>query len=561
DNDNNIIITGTFTGSCDFDPGTGVATLLSAGSMDIFLAKYNGAGNYLWAIRVGAALADDVFSIALDTTSYIYITGGFYNTVDFDPGAGLASLTSAGSKDIYVAKYDAEGNYVNAIALGSVNIDEGNVVSIDGEGNVLVGGGFTNTIDFDASASVFNITSNGSRDIFLALYSNTFSFKWAKAMGGDDYETLKAISLDASDNIYITGGFEEIADFDPSAEFTLIEDGGEGADTEIYFAKYLSCPIAYYADVDADGFGDPFSSDSICEDIPPIGFVLNSFDCNDANSLVNPDATEICNSIDDDCDGMMDDTELIATITPAGATVFCKPGSVVLNANTGAGYTYQWKKNGVNIPGATLSSYTATMTKNYSVIITAGLCVDESDVVAVTAVDKPNAAITNVETTNDLCFDSSIKLKTSNVAGYTYQWYKGATGISGATSNVYLATTPGNYKVRVTNALGCFKISPPYAIIETCKLGSGIYAHKLLIYPNPASETINFEISTGYKTNIAVEIVIINSLGENIYEGSSVIQNGSLIENISLKNIPAGIYNLEIYNEEFQLNEQFMLSK
>ncbi|MCD6011820.1 MAG: hypothetical protein K0Q79_1682 [Flavipsychrobacter sp.] len=83
-----------------------------------------------------------------------------------------------------------------------------------------------------------------------------------------------------------------------------------------------------------------------------------------------------------------------ATITPAGPTTFCSPGSVVLNANTGAGITYQWQVGGVNIPGATASSFTASTAGNYTVIVTFGACVVTSAPTTVTVLSATPGPIT-----------------------------------------------------------------------------------------------------------------------------------------------------------------------
>jgi len=69
--------------------------------------------------------------------------------------------------------------------------------------------------------------------------------------------------------------------------------------------------ITYYADVDADGFGDASNSVSTC-DGAPAGYTLNTTDCDDNNAAVNPAAVEICNTIDDDCNGLVDENVLVA---------------------------------------------------------------------------------------------------------------------------------------------------------------------------------------------------------------------------------------------------------
>ncbi|MBC8172503.1 MAG: T9SS type A sorting domain-containing protein, partial [Chitinophagales bacterium] len=246
---------------------------------------------------------------------------------------------------------------------------------------------------------------------------------------------------------------------------------------------------------------------------------------------------------------------ITSTITPSGPTTFCKPGSVILNAPIDASYIYQWKKNGVDIPGATSSSYTSiNTTANYQVYITNGTCDDISDSLLITANMKPNAVVNNLDATNDLCFDESIKLKANNGAGLTYQWFKGATPISGATTQIFFATTPGNYKVRVTNTFGCMKISLPYSIIETCRMGNDTDSELAVnVYPNPAHTEL-FIQTTGFNAE-EIKVNMYNSTGQKIF---SVVNNNTEIMQINISEFPAGIYTVLISDNDQTGVKQFV---
>ncbi|HMT29472.1 MAG TPA: hypothetical protein PKD91_09365, partial [Bacteroidia bacterium] len=148
-----------------------------------------------------------------------------------------------------------------------------------------------------------------------------------------------------------------------------------------------------------------------------------------------------------------------ATITPTGSTTFCAGGSVTLNANTGSGLTYQWKKYGNPIAGATLPTYTATTAGVYKVTVTNNTgCSATSSNLTVTVNALPTAAITAGGSTA-ICPGSSVNLNANTGAGLTYQWRKYSNDIAGATNSTYAVTSAGQYKVRVTNANGCSKNS------------------------------------------------------------------------------------------------------
>ncbi|MBX7109526.1 MAG: T9SS type A sorting domain-containing protein [Chitinophagales bacterium] len=111
----------------------------------------------------------------------------------------------------------------------------------------------------------------------------------------------------------------------------------------------------FYADTDQDGFGDAGISTLACD--APSGYVANGSDCSDANAAIYPGAPDLCNLIDDDCDGQIDENMLTATISPAGTVTECKDVKVTLTANTGPGITYTWYRNNVILAGETQSTY------------------------------------------------------------------------------------------------------------------------------------------------------------------------------------------------------------
>jgi hypothetical protein len=233
----NSYVTGYFAGTVDFDPGPGTQPLTSAGNYDIFLAKYDALGNYVWAKKMGSSLGNDIGSgLVLDASGNCYIAGHFYNTVDFDPGAGTQNLSAAGNSDIFLAKYDASGNYVWAKSMGSANNDMGYALAIDASGNSYITGSFIGTVDFDPGTGTQNLMAAGGSDIYLAKYDGAGNYIWAKSMGGStDNDVAYGVAIDASGNSYITGSFMGTADFDPGAGTqNLIASGS----TDIFLAKY-----------------------------------------------------------------------------------------------------------------------------------------------------------------------------------------------------------------------------------------------------------------------------------------------------------------------------------
>ncbi|MEZ4771866.1 MAG: T9SS type A sorting domain-containing protein [Bacteroidia bacterium] len=217
DNQNNIYVTGYFGGTVDFDPGAGTSTLTSHGSEDVFLLKLDDSGNFLWANAMGGNKSDIGLSVATDPSGDVFITGYFDGTGDFDPGAGVYNLTSAGFIDIFVQKTDASGNLLWAVSIGGTGFEEGHAMATDGLGNVFVTGYFEKTVDFDPGAGGFPLTTNGGADVYILKLDPAGSLLWATSFGSGSDDGGLSIATDLHGNVYTTGFFAGIADFDPGA--------------------------------------------------------------------------------------------------------------------------------------------------------------------------------------------------------------------------------------------------------------------------------------------------------------------------------------------------------
>jgi gliding motility-associated-like protein len=223
----NVYLTGIFFSSCDFDPGPGVFTLASAGNEDVFIVKLDAAGNLAWANRLGSGLFDRSNSIALDKTGNVYVTGYFLQTVDFDPGAGVFTMTAQGGEDMFIVKFTNNGGFLWAKQMGGPQFEGGYSVSVSALGNIYASGIFLGTADFDPGPAVFNLTSSGLSDAFVCKLDGDGNFKWARSTGGTGYMRSFVNDIDAAENIYTTGFFDKQVDFDPGPASFLLTSFGE----------------------------------------------------------------------------------------------------------------------------------------------------------------------------------------------------------------------------------------------------------------------------------------------------------------------------------------------
>ena len=234
----NVYMTGLFYETIDFDPGIGVAELTSiAGYADIFFAKYDADGNYLWAISMGStAGSESGHAIITDFDDCVYLLGHFYNTMDANPGVGVAELHSVGEKDIFITKFATNGNLIWAKSLGSIDNDLVYGATVDYEDNIIITGTYAGNIDFDLSSTTHIVNGIGERDIFIAKYDSSGAFIWAKGIGSPSDDESYDIATDQTGNVFITGFFRETVDFnpDPVGEALLVSQGS----SDIFVAKY-----------------------------------------------------------------------------------------------------------------------------------------------------------------------------------------------------------------------------------------------------------------------------------------------------------------------------------
>ncbi|MEO6167461.1 MAG: sulfatase-like hydrolase/transferase, partial [Chitinophagales bacterium] len=224
----------------------------------------------------------------------------------------------------------------------------------------------------------------------------------------------------------------------------------------------------FYADADQDGFGNY----SIRLELPnkPSGYVADKTDCDDANASVHPGANDICNGIDDNCNHLIDENAIIATITPAGNVSVCEGTEVLLTANGGAGISYQWIRKSKNLVGETNQSYSTKKDASYSVLETNTFdCAATSAKTKLTVLAVPAATIIPL-TATDLCFVDTVILQANGGTAYTYQWKKGSK-ILAETNQVIKTTKSGTYKVTITNQQGCSKTSNGFKVTNSCKEG------------------------------------------------------------------------------------------
>ena len=206
------------------------------------------AQNHQWTKTFGVSPETTLSrAIAIDPNGNVLTVGTFLGTIDFDPGAGISTLTStsgASGKDVYISKLDAAGNFLWAKRLGGPdninfpNSANGLSITTDLSGNVIVGGSFSGEVDInpDLVANV-TLTSLGGADGYILKLSPNGDYLWSQQIASTIGDFTNGVTTDATGNIFAIGSFGGTTDFDASAATASVTSIGQA---DIYILKLTS---------------------------------------------------------------------------------------------------------------------------------------------------------------------------------------------------------------------------------------------------------------------------------------------------------------------------------
>ncbi|WP_299461803.1 RHS repeat-associated core domain-containing protein [uncultured Microscilla sp.] len=205
----NVYVTGFFKGIATFDHiVVSTPTPHNVLNSNMFVAKYDTQGNLQWVSRSSDANVAQGKGVKVDPSGNVFVSGWFYSTIDFN---GAKQMTSVGESDPFLAKYDANGNFLWAQSGGSDMLDHAYNMEVDQAGNAYLLGNFADTSTFSGQS----IESKGLQDFFVAKYTPAGTLAWIKSGGGSGNESgLNRAIVDAAGNVYMTGHFKQNISFD-----------------------------------------------------------------------------------------------------------------------------------------------------------------------------------------------------------------------------------------------------------------------------------------------------------------------------------------------------------
>jgi len=206
DANGNIIIVGYYGSSTVDSVRFDGIKIITNGQRDCFVVKYNNSGIVQWGVTGGGiSSGEQANDVAIDNVGNIYVTGVFTDTANF---SGIV-LNGKGGTEVFIAKYNLNGQIVWAKSVGGIKSDDGSGIALDKFGNVYVVGRFDSAAVFGST----QVVGNGGYDAFITRYDTAGNFIWVKYGGGTGSDYLKDIECDASGNIFGTGYFSAQATF------------------------------------------------------------------------------------------------------------------------------------------------------------------------------------------------------------------------------------------------------------------------------------------------------------------------------------------------------------
>lgn len=588
DDFNNIYLTGYFeAGSVDFDPGPSIYQLSTAFA-DMFIAKYDSSGNFIWAKNIPINNSYSSNAVSVDNNGDLYIVGSFYDTVDFDPGPGVINFSSNGYEDVFIIKLNSSGNVIWAKTIGGLYGDAAIEISFDNNNNLIATGTFRGTIDLNPGVGVYNKTALGNKDCFILKLTATGNFMWAKCIQGTGMEEPRDLRVDTQGNLIIAGIFTYIVDFDPG--ISIYADTSASLNYDFFILKLDSTGNFEWVYTNGDTIGDFCTSIQLDANnkIYALGGFTGTVDFDDGQgvySLTSTDSADVyilkLNELGEflwarKFGGGSTDVGLSNTIDNNG-NIFSTgyfSGFVSFNPPNGSSISGNIRDFFITKHSTCLNSFASinvnscdsfvSPSGNYTwitngqyqdTIFNFNGC-DSIIFVNLSILATTNITITPLSSTTFCQGDSVILSATAGLA--TYQWYNRNYSIPGATSISYTVKSRGKYKCIAQNVALCSDTSNFITVNVPCiPVGPnqqrsieniGIESQHFQIFPNPGTGIFSVISPLG-------QLEVYNSIGRLILS----IEISEEESSIDISEFSDGIYFISLKTEEAMKSHKIIL--
>jgi hypothetical protein len=565
-----LIMAATLIGDVDFDPSN-EEMIVSAPEGMLALASYSSDGQLIFVNTFPLSVAgiSGIQGIDVDSQGNIFIGGFVMNNgapvveIDFNSGNSDGILINEAGLTFFITKHSSSGDFTLLKTMTGTSSSSSNRLTdlaINSQDEVCITGEISGNWDMDPSEANYTLSAI-NRDIFIAKYSNDLDLSFAKVIVGPGAEYSREIALDAFDNIYLSGEFTGVVDFDPSdGEMILTSE----INREPYIAKFSTeGNLVFALELNSDtSISSTNATRTLVADKLGYIYIAGRFD---RSCDFDPSENEFILTPQNDLElylAKYDEQGNFIWVIPYGSSSFSfnmdvavnsqgivttcglfrdnadfNPGNENSNTSGNFGNTmfiaqfepcnYSSASTSIcdgDIFQASTRTFTETGIYQVSYLSTAGC--DSIVTIDLTVNELPNNAVSMDGDLAFVCAQDAAE----------YQWYNCETNevISGATNQTFLPSEPGIYAVEIT-LNGC-------SINSDCMDTQIVSIDKILnsdfkIYPNPAKSSVFVQCDAGD------EIGLYNLQGQLLY--SQISLSGQT----ELNNLPKpGIYLIRISN-------------
>ncbi|ALO13954.1 hypothetical protein L21SP5_00274 [Salinivirga cyanobacteriivorans] len=238
DENGNFYACGYFSGTVDFNAHeTETDEYTASGATAGFITKYASDGTYQWTTVLNGTQHKWLMDLTIigGYRTGVYVAGAYSGDIDFDPSSSTVSYTAQDSYDAFVAGYDLQtGELLQEYVYAGSGSEFATSIISYGDNYLVVAGTYRDQIDFNPSKNTkVTYTSNGESDFFIRNFSPAGGAWWTKSMGGTGNDLLdhRTLEIDAANNIYLGGSFQNVVDFDPdnTNTYEMTSEGGKDA--------------------------------------------------------------------------------------------------------------------------------------------------------------------------------------------------------------------------------------------------------------------------------------------------------------------------------------------
>jgi len=242
DNNENVFTAGQFRNTSDFDPGPGTNNISSDFFGSAFVHKMDPNGNLEWVkVLNGANSQSFAYDVKVNDLGEVYLIGSFTGIADFDPGPGVDLRTSQGTGDIFLWKFNNQGDYqwVRIFEGNNLHNQAKGQIAFDAQHNIHLLGTFRGNVDFDPKSgqNLINSPSSWDSSMFTAKLDSSGTLLWVHGFISQNPAGIigQGIAVDPNGNVYLTGNtIFATVDLDPSAGVQL---HGSASTVEIFAMK------------------------------------------------------------------------------------------------------------------------------------------------------------------------------------------------------------------------------------------------------------------------------------------------------------------------------------